>query len=726
MCRTLAAAARLIAVASLTAPLALPAQAQIEDIVITAERREASLQETPISISAFTGDDLVQNGIQDTEQLTGFTPGLVIQRDVIGKVVIRGVGTENFTVAGDPGVAVSVDGAYISRSNVAIFDLFDMERVEVLRGPQGTLYGRNATGGAINFITRKPTEETETRFQVDVGNYNKFRAEAAVSGSITENGGLRGRVAGMVHKRDGFTENVFPSVGRGLEELDTKDLWALRGQLAWTAGNVDFNLSGDYYKDESRPIPYKYTDDPITSSTFGDLANPLAGQLRTVSQGFESDVPGTSRTLGAAGLWEQGGVNLTIDWALSDDVALRSITAFRNFQFQWINDGDGVEDFAVNYAQDDDSDLITQEIQLFSTTDSAFSWIGGLYFLGEESTTKIDIPIAPFFSGVFNDGTAETTAAAIFGQVSWDFTDSLRLNLGARYSYEEKEVDYVNNVFGGLTPIQEKNDWDAFTPKIGLDWFVSDDVMLFGSITQGFKSGGFNLLAAQGSFDQEDVTSLEVGTKGAYFDGRMQLNASVFYYDYQDLQVGKVVNLSAVIENAAEASIYGAEIELKTLITDNFSVDAGLSLLKTEYDKFLTEDPGLPTGTGEIDLAGNALPRAPEYQGFISALYSFPLNGGATIDLWGNFQFTDEQFFTQFNRPNVAQGSYQVLNAKLSYISGDGRWRITLFGDNLTEEDYFTNALESGVPTPGVDAVLPQYFVGAPRTYGLQVSYQTN
>ena len=245
--------------------------------------------------------------------------------------------------------------------------------------------------------------------------------------------------------------------------------------------------------------------------------------------------------------------------------------------------------------------------------------------------------------------------------------------------------------------------------------------MLHASITRGFKSGGFNLLAVQPSYDEEEVTSFEVGVKSRFNDGRTQLNASAFYYDYTDLQVGKVVSLNATIENAAEATIFGAEIELQTLVNENFQVDWGVSILDTEYDEFTTGDKDLP-GIPEVSLAGNDLPRSPGLTSSLSGLYTVPLAGSASLEFWGNWQHTDGQFFTPFNRPNFEQGSYDVLNARVTYRKGD-QWDVSVYAQNLNDEDYFTNMLESGVPTAGVDRVVPQYFLGAPQTWGVKFTY---
>ncbi len=762
----------------------------VDEIIVTAERREESLQTTPISIAAFSADSLAELGIEDSEQLSGLTPGLVIQRDVIGKVVIRGIGAENFTIGGDPGVAINFDGAYISRSSVSIFDMFDLERVEVLRGPQGTLYGRNATGGAINFISKKPTEELEGTAALDVGDYNKVRVEGAVGGAISDK--VLIRVSGMSHQRDGYTDNIFPGVGRGLDELDNKDLWAGRLLLTFKpSDSITVDFKGDVYRDDSNPPPYKYTQDPVIyfgardpgvdpDPVFLDptndfvvpgapFANPTAGDPYTVSQGFEAEIPNTERSFGEAGRWDQTGLMGTVNWELANGMTFRSITSYREMEFDWLNDGDGLADFLVTYFQNDDTDLFTQEFQLVSDSDGPLTWVAGLYYLDESSDSFIGIPINGF-SNLLIDGTTDTTAYAVFGQADYALTDALTLRVGARYSYEEKDVSYLYDRFSDvlgpdfLIQVDDSDDWSSVTPKVGLDYQVNDDVMVYGSITKGFKSGGFNLLAVQSSYDEEDVVSYEVGTKARFADGRVQLNVGAFYMDYDDLQVGRVVNLSATIENAAKANMYGAEVELQADVTENFSVSTGISWLETEYDEFNTGDPGYQLGDNPVDpsddpgppscgrllaiptpgeitpgdtayrkangypdqqisLSGCELPRAPNFSGYVGARYTFALGGAGYLDLAGNFQFVGDQFFTQFNRDDVGQDSYSLYNARLTWRSNDDVWQVALYGENLGDEEYYTNSLESGVPTAGVDPYVPQYFVGAPRTWGVRALY---
>ena len=701
----------------------------LEEIVITAERRESSLQDTAISVTAFSGAQLAQSGIETSEQLTGVTPGLNIQRDVIGKVSIRGIGTENFTVAGDPGVAIAVDGAYLSRSNVAIFDLYDLERVEVLRGPQGTLYGRNATGGALNFITRKPGDDFTGYISADAGNYGKIRLEGAIGGALGENASVR--LAGLSHARDGYTDNRFSGAGGSPDELDDKDLRALRGQLELRpADTFTILLSADAYEDDSIASPYKYTQDPLIYFGGAPFPNPLGNDLYSVSQGYELETPGhpdwRAPSMGHA---SQTGVTGTATWEITPDVTLRSISAWRDIGFEWLNDGDGIEAYLVNYWQDDESELFTQEFQLGSSAGENLNWIVGAYFLTEESDTRIGIPLplgANLPLAVLINGSSETDALAAFGEAGYRLSDRLQLTVGLRYSSEEKSANYVDDRTSTGAPapgtVNDSDSWNAFTPKIGLDYSIGDDSMLYGTITQGFKSGGFNMLAIQPSYDEEEVISYELGFKSRFNDNRSQLNASAFLYDYKDLQVGKVVELNATIENAAEATIYGAEIELETLLTDRLRVFGGISFLETEYDSFITEDKDLPGGPS-VSLKGNELPRSPGLTSSFNVQHILPMSGRGELETWFNWQHTGDQYFTPFNRPNFQQKSYNLINIRVSYRPTENL-ELSLYGNNLNSEEYFTNALESGVPTAGVDRVVPQFFVGSPRTYGFRVRYQ--
>jgi iron complex outermembrane recepter protein len=742
----------------------------LQEVVITAEKREGTVQDTPISITAFTGEDLANAGITSTEALAGLTPGLTVQKEVIGKVVIRGVGTENFTVGSDPGVAIHKDGVYIARSSVAIFDFFDVSRIEVLRGPQGTLYGRNATGGVVNIVSNEPTGEFDGSVKLDLGNYSKRRAEVVLNGGVTES--VQGRVSVLYGERDGYSKNIYPgraavppSTGnafgvpaissardRGVDELDNQDLFAVRGQLKFNFSDAGSLLLGaEVLRDDSVQAPFKYFD--TSSAYWFNVVGPdqALPDLRTVSQGFENVIPGTTRTVPDVARQDQDSAWARFDWDFGA-VALSSLTGYRKIDFNWINDGDGFDTLFVNYFQADSSKQFTQEFQLTnSDADARLQWIVGAFYLDESADTFTGIPFLAFGPNamapyIIWDGASNTQSYAVFGQGTYSFTDRLRLTLGARYNKDEKDGFLNYDLFGlGVFPRQALDDsWDSVTPKLGIDFDFSEDVLGYFSATRGFKSGGFNLIAFQDPYDPEYLWAFETGLKSKSADGRIIANIGAFYYDYKDMQVGKVVNLSATVANAGAATIKGAEAEVRAVVGGGLELNLGLSWLDAKYDEFETQDPGFsgnPSAPGalgcgvqvgapavgmappnqNISLADCRLPRAPEFQGNIGLAWNTPVANGGSVGFRGDYAYRSKQFFTQFNRESVAQDGYGVLNARFSYRSPSDRWSIAAYGNNLTDKDYFVTVLESGVAAGGT--VVPQAVVGAPRTYGIVFDY---
>lgn len=706
-------------------------------ITVTAERRADTIQEVPLAISAVSGDDLAESNIYDTEALASTVPGLVLQRDVVGKAVIRGIGTENFTVGGDPGVAVYNDGAYMARSSTAIFDFFDVERVEVLRGPQGTLYGRNATGGVINVISNAPTDYFEARGSFTYGNYDQIRAEAAISGPITD--GVRFRIAGLYSKRDGFTENIFPGIeSRGLDELDTKDLFAIRARLDIDLGDrVELELIGDIYRDDSNPPAFWYTDDTLPWQGPDSI---YPRDLRTVAQGYETGTPGLpDLEVGQANRQDQDGLTARLTYD-GDAISVTSTTSYREIGFDWINDGDGLSDYLVVYFQRDESEQFSQDLQIASAGDGPFQWIAGAFYLTEDSDGLYAIPLGPAFgnSTIAYIGTNETEAFGVFAEGSYTFGD-LTVTAGLRYSDESKDatLNYLFPLIGLDLDFDESLSFDAFTPRFVIEYQATPDVNLYASVTRGFKSGGFSLLDNPlNSFDAEKIWAYEAGLKSQFAEDRVRLNLAGFYYDYTDQQLSQVTNLATQTTNAGSSTIWGLEAELVAILAPGFTVEGNLAYLDTEFDEFCTTDsrnPALPLDAANCtfddgmggtfvtsNLAGNSLPRAPDFTSFLAATYetelSNSLNGSARIE----WQYTGDQFFSVFNRPTIRQEGYSLFNASIGISNADERWSLRFWGRNIFDEEYFSNLFESGVLD---NVVIPQGFVGPPATYGATVGF---
>jgi iron complex outermembrane recepter protein len=742
----LAGAASVIALAAAPAAAQAPETAAAADanadIIVTANKREQSIIDVDSSITALSGEDLAESGIQDTQQLVIATPNLIVQRSVIGKIHIRGIGNENYTVGGDPSVAVHSDGVYVARAAAGLFDLFDIDRVEVLRGPQGTLYGRNATGGVINVIPRTPTQDFEGYLNAEYGNYDHIRLEGALSGPL--GGGLTARIAALGAWRDGFTRNVNPGArARGFGRLDNKELWAVRGQLAYDDGGpFTARLSVEYIHDNSNLPAYVYLQQPAP------FLPAIPPGRRTVDQGFEPDLPilgGTARSFGSdENLFKsyQFGASLHLDYDFGG-VTLSSITGYRNTKFNWLNDGDGTAAFFVNYGQQDDSDQYSQELRLASDFDGAINFLLGGYYFKEESDTFIALPIRLSIFGLADDsitvdGTAETTAYALFGELYWQLTETLKLTLGGRYSHEKREADYLYKALfappiqapppgpGDATPgIRRFND---FAPKIVLTYEPDTNTNIYASVSRGFKSGGFNLLAIQPGFDPERIWNYELGFKSRLADGRLRVGASAFYSDFTDLQVGQIVNLQSVLTNAAKAEIYGVEADIAFQPIDAFEIGGTAAYLHAEFSEFCTADPtqpmaavqpGCTDAANPINLSGKRLPRAPRFTASAYAGYSFDLGGSGMLRARVDARYQSLTFFTQFNRPTVAQDGYAIVNARLTWTDESDRFSIGLWANNLFNKFYYTEVLESGAFNP---VLIEQAYPAPPRTYGVSAS----
>ena len=750
-----AAVAAVIAVAPLTAA----ENDVLEEVVVTAEKRSSTVQDTPLSIAAFSGAELESAGISTTDGLSNLTPGLVVQKEVIGKVVIRGVGTENFSVGSDPGVAIHQDGVYLARSSVSVFDFFDTERVEVLRGPQGTLYGRNATGGVINIISRKPGKDFGGYAKLDVGNYSKLRVEGALNAPFSDT--VSGRLSVLWAQRDGYTENKFATAkARDNDQLDNQDLWAIRGQIAFNPSDTFSGLfQVDVSRDDSNPTAFKYfthaAGDPNiywTAPTDKRLPS-----LREVSQGYEQNIVGSNRRVPSIGRAHTDAANLKLTWDLGD-VTLMSQTAYRKTIFSWLNDGDGTDVFFVTYFQDDDSKQLTQELQLSNNGDGPLKWIVGGFYLDEKGKTFSGLAFnglaaalgfpAGSIEGILIDGKSNTKSYSAFAQATYSLSDATRLTAGIRYTKDDKDGDMYyllsNLVFtpqfigypAGKTWADVLQDsWSATTPKFGIDHDFSDDVMGYVSATRGFKSGGFNLIGRQAPYNPEYLWAYEAGLKTRFADGRATANFGVFQYNYKDMQVGKIVNASDNLTNAGKATIRGFEAELRAALGGGVELNAGIAYLDAKFDEFLTEDPAVgraPAALGPyagscekrapslgvqgVSLAGCDLRRSPPLSGNLGLQWTGAMAGGE-VSLRGDYSYKDKQYFTQFNRDAVSQPAYGLLGLRAGWRSADDKYGVTAYVDNVTDKDYYSTVLESGIaPSPGL---VPQSVMGAPRTFGV-------
>ena len=691
----------------------------IEEILVTATKSGAqSLQQIPLSVVALSGEDLDSSGITTTMGLQQRVPGLVITRNThLGQPYIRGIGSDVVGPAVDGAVAVYVDGAYQARAASQIAALADVERVEVLKGPQGILYGRNATGGAINIITRKPTQEFSASGDVQVGNYDQLIVRGSISGPLVDDQ-VFGRLSVTHNQDDGYTENVLLD-----REGDNTDIVHVRGALDFILNDhAKLSVAGYFFDRETRTLP-KALNPTTNPSTlfFGATVN---DDPREVLHDIDSG-------LGV----EQWGLNVKLEWDF-ESFTLTSVTTFDSLEETGSLDVDatdiplahnGVVWPRVGEEWGEDAEFFSQEF-ILNGESGRLQWTGLINYYIAEAETRADNDLPLFgFAGIWDsEFDNESFGAAL--QINYALSEKLSGTAGVRYSHEKKEFERRFGVVVGATPIILEADdadesWTPWTSRIGLEYRPNEDVLVYGSATRGFRSGGFNLFAAQSEFDPEFIWSYETGLKSTWMDGRLRFNAAAFYYDYDDIQLQTFLATRGAgaaatqIENAGKASVKGLDLDFVIYPTEALSFEASFAFLDGKLDEWVTVDPDRPAD-GVFDRDGNTLPRAPEFTASLAAEYRIYEGERGSLVLRGEYYHRDEIYFTAFEDDRADQGAIDLWNARATFTSADGGWFVSAFGQNLGDEEYFENVLT-------VQSLIGQIgFYAPPRVYGLQVGFK--
>jgi iron complex outermembrane receptor protein len=713
----------------------------LEEIVVTAQKREESLQDVGIAITALSEEQLVDAHVVNVQDLQGMVPGLTLGESFgFAQIMIRGVGTDNPFSGGDPSVAMHVDGVVIGQSSAQLGSLFDLERIEVLRGPQGTLYGRNTTGGSINVITAKPTEELSGYGRFTAGNYGLFQGEGAIGGPLTDQ--LRGRVAVKIEERDGYGENLADD-----GEIDDASRQSVRGHLQWLAtDDFDAMVSVEYHREDDNNYMPKFRGPSYPDATDPRLfPTPAAGSRADNPHNVFADTPLQNER-------DQWSVTGTLNWRLNDQFSLTSISNYQEFEKVPQQDFDMTEQPFYTQSEQIETNQASEELQLHYEGENVGGIVGIYYYTEEiESDNRLyqRIPVPPcgpvtndLLSGYPIDdlcfhfrGSTDTHAAAAFANFTIDFTENVRINLGGRYSYEHREGVTDRWIAPGLlTPLtfEDEGSFNDFTPRVGIEWKAADSLLVYATYAEGFKSG--ILLSGQRTplLDPETVDTIEAGLKGRFFDERVQLNLAGFFYDYTDLQLGRSVPAGAsgftlVYENAAEAEVKGAELEVSWLATDRLRLDGSLTYLDAEFTDYTTTDPfdtvlfllGLGPPAALEQLAGNRLVQAPEWAWTAHAEYDFPLpwagwNGRLAFEA----AYKSQVYFTQFNYEDLGEDGQTTFNAFLKLSSADEKWSLNLWGRNLSDEDIYTGTFIINGSRTNAGMLAP------PRTFGATLGYQ--
>lgn len=685
----------------------------IEEVTITATKMGATdIQNTAMAISAFTAGYLEKSGTMDVRDLVSVTPNLVIaQNGNSAQVYIRGIGSNNSFAGGESSSTVHLDGVYVARPGAVFFNFLDVERIEVLRGPQGTLYGRNSVGGTINVISRKPDNQFRAKVQGTIGNYDRQVLEGFISGPVSGDL-LSASISMMRSKRDGYFKNIIASGN----DRGSDDSWSVRGQLRATPNDsLEVLLRADYLEDQGIPSGNQALLLPFIPVP-GGPENPQTAAIRGDWHKVALDVPSTfDRKL--------SGVSGEVTYEFSDSMVLKSLTAYRTSKTNAAGDTDATDLNRQVTGLFENQDQLSQELNL-SGNAGRFKYVAGLYYFDEHIETGGDGVYAITANLKTQPSpVVDTKAYAVYGQLDYTLTDRLTLTAGLRYSDETKDFDQTLNRVNGTTgvplpgfPVRYVRDgsYSAWTPKLGLQFQSTDDVMFFASMTRGFKSGGFNFSSANTvhGYGPETLWSYEAGFKSDLAGKRVRLNGTAFYYDYEDLQVQAFITSGVIdITNAADAEIKGVEIEFITRPTEALSLGGSANWLDAKYRNF----PAAPIAGGTFDAGGKRLNSAPESSFTVFGQYDFALGDGAAISVRGEYSWKDRQYFTVVNDAIQASPSYGLLNASISFNSADSHWQVVAYGRNLADDRYLLSA--------GAFTAVPAGTPGDPRTYGLRVAY---
>ena len=716
----------------------------LHEIVITARKREENQQDTPLAVTAFSGASLDVRGIQSISEIGRITPNMNYQNNPVAggsssvaTVYVRGIGQRDFLGTIDNGVGFYIDDVIVARTVGAVVDLLDVERVEVLRGPQGTLFGRNNVGGAVKLHTRRPAGEFGGYLDGQVGTDGLFRLKASVDAPLSEN--VRSQFSALWGVQDGYVER--PAGG----DLGNEDVVAVRGALEFDlSDDITVYLSGEYSKEDDNgpaftlhdagelapggfPGFYNNVLNPSVCAYPGGLTStdPLCYNSQYVSDSVNS---GTAPTFSDTETW---GIHLGVDWEISDTVRLRSITAARDLDSQFARDADASPNTLVHFFDDFQSEQFSQEVQLSTSLfDGRVDWINGLYYFNEDGTNLnlLEFAIASFRSG----SDFETQSEAVFSQATIHINDRLDLTLGGRYTREEKKFDpdqvvgpnfigipYLDatgacvaqdepaNLMAGmpglivpipaaacpvrnLPPGENRRETTEFTPMINLAYQVGDSGLLYATYSEGFRSGGFVQrvfppLPVVPDFGPEFVDSFEVGFKYERNDGAVVINTAAFFSDYTDIQVRteRPGFIGELEDNVGDAEISGIEIETLWQLTSTTVAELSYGFTDAEYTAIRVEPP--LASTVSVD---DTFDHVPEHTIAAAISKEFALSSGALLIGRLDATYSSEYANDPDNSLSIFTPDVTLVNASLRWLSADDRYTLTLGAKNVTDEQY--------------------------------------
>jgi iron complex outermembrane recepter protein len=696
--------------------------ARIEEITVTAQKRSQSVQEVPATITAISGETLDNSWVKEITDLQYLVPSMMVgQLYGSNQITLRGVSTGLTSGMEDPSVAVHIDGVYQARSRTLDIAMIDLDRIEVLSGPQGTLYGRNATGGVVNYISKAPSSEFEGDISVAVGNYKTTTVKGTVSGPLAE--GLSFRLSGVYDNRDdGFTKNLL--AGAPKKRFEENEVRGGRATLVFDpSDNVKLSLDGFYVETNTSPVFAALQ--PAVDAGNAAWLQPQTLTPHKIYSEVDQKLDNKVKQ-----------VAFTATWDATEDVTLKSITGYQKFDDKMAVDNDGTPVQAVVVFQDDHAKTITQEFNLTANLfDDRLTSTFGLYYFDDKFkndaivyffTDPVVFPPA-FHTFLLLPNEQDSKSYSAYTDQTFALTDRLRLIAGIRYNKDKKTGRLCFGFLGNrctATPNELK--WNAWTPKFGVQYDVSDDVMVYAQYQEGFKSGGFVSNSGGDTYAPEHIRGPEVGIKSELWDHRVRLNAAAWYYKYEDLQVQQNIGVGVfTVNNAAKAKLSGAEISLEVRPTPQFTINLAAMAQSAKYDEFLNCNQtraafacSSPASSVAENLKDNYLNRAPKYTANLGLQYAFNMPGGGELLLRGESYWSAAVFYDEFNSEGIRQKPYSTQNAFVTYTPASEKYAIRAFAKNIGDEEYIISGFYASAETQFVGSWAP------PRTYGAEVMFK--
>jgi iron complex outermembrane receptor protein len=700
--------------------------ATVDDIVVTARRRAESLQDVPVAVTAVTGEQLEARGALDITELARSTPSLTLNaaRGSNSTLIsfIRGVGQQDPLWGFDPGVGLYIDDVYVARPQAAVLDIFDVERVEVLRGPQGTLYGRNTIGGAIKYVTsRINADEPEGRLRASYGSYNQ--RDVIASAQLPFSDEFKVSAALARYLRDGYGKNL----NTGNEHYN-KDVTAFRASAEWSpTDSLFFRLAGDLVNDDS---------------------NARHGHREFAPS--PADVYDTNAGAGDKNRVQTRGVSLTGEWEMSDMFTFKSITAYREGLTRGNIDFDNLPQPILDIPAAYDDDQFSQEFQVLVSA-GRLNGVAGVYYMDANASGAFDTVVGLANLTTLTSGSVATKSYAVFADFSYDVTDALSVSVGGRFTKDEKEgtvfrqryLGIRSPYFGNTTAVPflgeaprtnytRTREFEKFTPRIAVNYKFGPDLTAYASWGEGFKSGGFDMRgdavlypATVNGYAPETVETYEIGLKGSLLDRRLTFATAIFDSSYENQQITTQypagATIASVVDNVGSSSIRGWEFEGRLRATDALTFNASLSYIDAKFDEFLAYIPTGPLNTTCPTVVGcfvdvssqRDFQNTPEWTGSISANYNWVMENGSSIAFIPSIAYRGayQQFETP--APLLDQDAYWMYDASIVWTSSDDRLTFGVHGKNLGDERYRVG----GYTFPGAltgDSIIG--FYGPPRT----------